>query len=205
MGKPTLRLLGGILKQLIKIHTTEEVIKKSTFIAIVAPVTTVEEAKEFLLEYSQADVTHNCWAYKVGQVYRFNDDGEPSGTAGKPILNAIEGQGFDNTIALVIRHYGGIKLGTGGLMRAYGGGVSRCLQAADFETIQQMETINLSVSFQHIQSIHNTTKNHNANILSETFTEDGVDLEIILLTDKKDKFIKDLVNITKGSIKLKTD
>ena len=143
------------MKQLTRVHTTEEVIKKSTFISIVGSVNSVDEAKAFLLEYSQADVTHNCWAYKVGQVYRFNDDGEPSGTAGKPILNAIEGQDFDNTAALVIRHYGGIKLGTGGLMRAYGGGVSRCLQSADYEIMQDMCEVIINVPFQFIQAIHN--------------------------------------------------
>jgi len=196
--------LDNILKQLTKIHSTEEVIKKSTFISIVAPIVTIDEAKQFLLLHSRADVTHNCWAYKVGQVYRFNDDGEPSGTAGKPIYNAIEGQGFDNTVALVIRYYGGIKLGTGGLMRAYGGGVSRCLQAAEFAIIKPMIDIQLTVAFQYIQIIHNMTKNYEANIKSEKFTENGVNLEILLLESKKVGFIKEIINITKGTVVINT-
>ncbi|MCF6318682.1 MAG: IMPACT family protein [Proteobacteria bacterium] len=190
------------MKQLTKIHRTEEVIKKSTFISIVAPVVSVNEAKTFLLKYSQADVTHNCWAYKTGQVYRFNDDGEPSGTAGKPILNAIQGQGFDNTVALVIRHYGGIKLGTGGLMRAYGGGVSRCLQAADFETMQDMSETIFKVPFAYIQAIHNLANNLQAKILSENFDEQGAIIVLKLLTEKTEQCVEKAVNLSKGSIVL---
>ncbi len=190
------------MKQLTKIHTTEELIKKSTFISIVAPVNSIDEAKAFLLEHSQADVTHNCWAYKIGQIYRFNDDGEPSGTAGKPILNAIDGQGFDNTVALVIRHYGGIKLGTGGLMRAYGGGVSRCLQSADFEIMQNMSEIVFKVPFQYIQAIHNLASNLKAEILSEDFDEHGAAIVLKLLTENVETCVEKAVNLSKGQIKL---
>lgn len=188
------------MKQLTQIHSCEEVIKKSTFISIVAPVLSVAEAKEFLSKHSQADVTHNCWAYKVGQIYRFNDDGEPSGTAGKPILNAIEGQGFDNTVALVIRHYGGIKLGTGGLMRAYGGGVSRCLQSADFEIMQDMSELAFKVPFAYIQAMHNLASNIQADILSEDFDEQGAVIVLKLLTENVESCVEKAVNLSKGQI-----
>ena len=190
------------MKQLKKIYQREEIIKKSTFIAIVAPVITVENAVSFIQKYSQENVTHNCWAYKVGQNYRFNDDGEPSGTAGMPILKAIEGQDFDNTAALVIRHYGGIKLGTGGLMRAYGGSVNRCLQESDFEIIQDLDQILLSVPFQYIQGIHNLVKNFDAKIKSDEFNENGAFMNIELLSEKKDFFIKESINLSKGSIQV---
>ena len=190
------------MKQLTQIHTTEEIIKKSTFISIVAPVNSVEEAKSFLQQNSQSDVTHNCWAYKIGQVYRFNDDGEPSGTAGKPILNAIDGQGFDNTVALVLRHYGGIKLGTGGLMRAYGGGVSRCLQSADFEIMQDMSELIFKVPFQYIQGIHNLASNITAEILSENFDEQGAVIVLSLLTENVETCVEKAINLSKGSIQL---
>ena len=190
------------MKQLTKNHTSEEIIKKSTFISIVAPVASLEEAKAFLLEFSQIDVTHNCWAYKIGQVYRFYDDGEPSGTAGKPILNAIEGQGFDNTAALVIRHYGGIKLGTGGLMRAYGGGVSRCLQSADFEIMQDMCEVMINVPFQFIQAVHNLASSIKAEIISEDFNENGAIMVLSLLAVNKDRCIEKAINISKGTIEV---
>jgi uncharacterized YigZ family protein len=190
------------MKQLTRVHTTEEVIKKSTFISIVAPVDSVEKAKAFLVEYSQADVTHNCWAYKVGQIYRFNDDGEPSGTAGKPILNAIDGQDFDNTAALVIRHYGGIKLGTGGLMRAYGGGVSRCLQSADFEIMQDMCDVMIKVPFQYIQAIHNLASSIKAEIASEDFNEQGAIIVLNLLAENREMCLEKAINLSKGQIEL---
>ena len=188
------------MKQLTKTHITEELIKKSTFITIVASVNSAEEAMDFLAEHSNFDATHNCWAYKIQQAYRFNDDGEPSGTAGKPILNAIEGQGFDNTVAVVIRHYGGIKLGTGGLMRAYGGGVSRCLQSAEYEAIQDLSEIILKVPFQYIQSIHNLSGNIKAQIISEDFNEEGAIIVITLLTSSNQIFKEKAINISKGQI-----
>ena len=190
------------MKQLDKINQREEIIKKSTFIAIVAPVTSVNDAMSFIQQYSRENVTHNCWAYKVGQNYRFNDDGEPSGTAGMPMLKAIEGQEFDNTAALVIRYYGGIKLGTGGLMRAYGGSVNRCLQESGFETIQDLEIVLLSVPFQYTQSVHNLVKKYDAQIKSEDFNENGAMINIELLSDRKDIFIKESINLSKGLIQL---
>ncbi|MFC6616804.1 IMPACT family protein [Deinococcus radiophilus] len=76
------------------------------------------------------DATHHCWAYRIGELYRFNDDGEPGGTAGAPILRAIEGQGVQHVMVIVVRYYGGVKLGTGGLVRAYGGAAAECLRTA---------------------------------------------------------------------------
>src|SRR5690606_41573561 len=99
----------------------EENIKKSRFLALAAPVASALEAMAFFANHHVADATHNCWAYRIGQEYRFNDDGEPGGTAGRPILQAIEGQQCDRVAVLVIRWFGGIKLGSGGLVRAYGG------------------------------------------------------------------------------------
>ena len=190
------------MKKLIQLHQTEEVIKKSTFIAIVAPIDSVAEAQSFLQQHSISDATHNCWAYKIGQNYRFNDDGEPSGTAGKPMYNAIEGQGFDNTVALVIRHYGGIKLGTGGLMRAYGGGVSRCLQAAKFETIQELCEITLNSPFPFIQAIHNLSQIFQGTVLAEDFNQHGARLVIKLLAADKNAFSQKAINLSKGSIEI---
>jgi len=188
------------LKQLTGIHSSQEIIKKSTFITIVAPVTTVEDAKSFLLEHSDFDASHNCWAYKIGQIYRFNDDGEPSGTAGKPMYNAIDGQEFDNAVALSIRYYGGIKLGTGGLMRAYGGGVSRCLQSSGFEIMQNISEITLNVPFAYIQSIHNLSTLFDANIFSEDFNENGAVMVISMLDKSTQEFVKKAINTSKGSI-----
>lgn len=79
---------------------------------------------------SDPSANHNCWAWRIGQAYRFSDDGEPSGTAGKPMLQAIDGQALDRVVVVVTRWFGGILLGSGGLMRAYGGTAAACLRAA---------------------------------------------------------------------------
>lgn len=109
----------------------EEEIKKSRFLAIAAPVDNEQAVKDFLETYKDHSTTHQCWAWKIGHQIRFNDDGEPSGTAGRPILATIEGNELTNVIVLVNRWYGGIKLGTGGLVRAYGGCAGQCLLLAE--------------------------------------------------------------------------
>lgn len=190
------------VKQISKTHQIEEVIKKSTFISIVGAVHNTQDVDDFLMTHSDANASHHCWAYKIQQSYRFNDDGEPSGTAGKPILNAITGQGFDNTIALVIRYYGGIKLGTGGLMRAYGGGASRCLQGAETEIIQDMTDIQVMVPFAHVQAIYNLSKNMQAQIISEDFNEHGAMITVNILTSLKSSFEEKSINLSKGQIRL---
>lgn len=108
-----------------------EEIRKSRFLALAAPVNSAAEAQAFIDSHSDLAASHNCWAWKAGNQYRFNDDGEPGGTAGRPILAAIEGQDCDQVVVLVIRWYGGIQLGTGGLARAYGGSAAKCLQAGE--------------------------------------------------------------------------
>ena len=107
-------------------HTAETEVKKSRFVATVAPVASPEQALAFVAAHRQADARHNCWAYRIGQEFRFYDDGEPGGTAGRPILAALEGSGLDRAVVLVVRYFGGVKLGAGGLTR----GAPRGKQAA---------------------------------------------------------------------------
>src|SRR3546814_1073968 len=85
---------------------------------------------DFVAEHAVAGANHNCWACRIGQTYRFSDDGEPGGTAGKPILQAIDGHDLDGIAVVVTRWFGGILLGSGGLVRAYGGTAALCLQGA---------------------------------------------------------------------------
>ena len=121
-------------------ETFTQDIKKSRFVAHAAPVGSEDEAKAFIAAVSDPSANHNCWAWRVGQAYRFNDDGEPSGTAGKPMLQAIDGQALDGVAVVVTRWFGGILLGSGGLMRAYGGTAAACLRAAaKMEIIARIE------------------------------------------------------------------
>ncbi len=116
-------------------HSYEEDIRKSRFLAQAVFLPTAEQAPELIAQLSTPAATHNCWAWRCGEQYRFNDDGEPGGTAGRPILAAIENQRFDQVLIVVTRWYGGIQLGTGGLARAYGGCANQVLQTAPSERL----------------------------------------------------------------------
>lgn len=114
-------------------HSYQEDIRKSRFLAQAVFLPCAEQAPELIAQLSTPTASHNCWAWRCAEQYRFNDDGEPSGTAGRPILAAIENQQFDQVLIVVTRWYGGIQLGTGGLARAYGGCAHQVLQTADSE------------------------------------------------------------------------
>ena len=116
-------------------HSYQEEIRKSRFLAQAVFLPSAEQATQLIAQLSTPNVSHNCWAWRCGDQYRFNDDGEPSGTAGRPILAAIENQNFDQILIVVTRWYGGIQLGTGGLARAYGGCANQVLQTASSETL----------------------------------------------------------------------
>lgn len=155
-------------------------IKKSRFLAQAAPVATPEQALAFVRAVSAADATHNCWAYRIGQDYRFNDDGEPGGTAGRPILQAIEGQGFDRVAVVVTRWYGGIKLGAGGLARAYGGTAAECLRTADRVAIVAMARLGFRCDFAELALFKARLRELEADPVREAFDADGVALEFEL-------------------------
>lgn len=125
----------------------EEDIKKSRFQAFATPVANEQEVKDFLDAYKDVSTTHQCWAWKIGQQLRFNDDGEPSGTAGRPILATIEGNELTNVLVLVNRWYGGVKLGTGGLVRAYGGSAGQCLMLAEKIELIEKQKVQFSCLF----------------------------------------------------------
>jgi uncharacterized YigZ family protein len=111
-----------------------EVVKKSKFIARASPVSSIEEALEFIAKVSEPKASHNCWAYRSSSTpayERFSDDGEPGGTAGRPILQAIEAEGIVDVAVCVTRYFGGTKLGTGGLVRAYGSAARNALKLAN--------------------------------------------------------------------------
>lgn len=149
-------------------------IKKSRFITLLAHTCGVSEAKDFIQQVKQQHPTarHHCWAFVAGkptdsQQLGFSDDGEPSGTAGKPILAQLMGSGIGEITAVVVRYYGGIKLGTGGLVKAYGSGVQQALKQievkykvpqveytlqCDYAQLAMVETLLLQVEGQILRS-----------------------------------------------------
>jgi uncharacterized YigZ family protein len=175
-----------------------EDIKKSRFFAQAAPVQTPEHALAFIREVSDAAATHNCWAYRIGQDYRFNDDGEPGGTAGRPILQAIEGQGIDRAVVVVTRWYGGIKLGAGGLVRAYGGTAAECLRRAERVPIVAMARLELRCDFAELALLKARLRELDAEIEREHFDMDGVELQIHLPETRVDETLSRITDISRG-------
>jgi len=158
----------------------QEEIRKSRFLAQATPVESAEQALAFVREVGDPTATHNCWAYRIGQDYRFNDDGEPGGTAGRPILQAIEGQAMDRVAVVVTRWFGGIKLGAGGLVRAYGGTAAECLRRAERVPIVAMARLGLRCDFAELALFKARLKDLQAEVEHEAFGPDGVELQLRL-------------------------
>ncbi|MEN4921784.1 YigZ family protein [Achromobacter spanius] len=176
----------------------QEDIKKSRFAAYAAPVATVDDAMRFFAERGDPEATHNCWAYRIGQEYRFNDDGEPGGTAGRPILQAIEGQDMDRVAVLVVRWYGGIKLGAGGLVRAYGGCAANCLRLAERTEIVDLATVRCNCGFAELALLKSRLAQAGAAIQQEDFNEEGVTLSFTAPRAVLGDLEVTVANITRG-------
>lgn len=181
------------------IELTEE-IKKSRFIVNAAPINTAEQANEFIEQISDPSATHNCWAWKIGQQYRFNDDGEPTSTAGRPILSAIEGQDCDQVVVVVTRYFGGIKLGTGGLIRAYGGSASHCLQQAELIELIARIQLQFHCYYNEWPIIENRLKELDAIIENQDFDAQGVKISLAITKDKSFLLQKNISDITRGRV-----
>lgn len=158
-------------------------IKHSRFIAQAAPINQPSDALAFLAAAGVPGATHNCWAYRLGGEYRSSDDGEPAGTAGRPILAAIDGQGLDRVVVVVTRWYGGIKLGAGGLVRAYGGTAAECLRQAPRLPLTAMCTIWLRCGFEDLGAVHQALAQHQAAKEQEDFHAEGALLRASLPLD----------------------
>jgi len=177
-------------------------IRKSRFIAHAAPVENPEQALAFLANISDPLATHNCWAYRIGQQYRFSDDGEPGGTAGRPILQAIEGQGFDRTIVVVTRWYGGTKLGAGGLARAYGGCAAECLRLAASTPLIDRAELRIDCEFALLPILQARFDEFSIRTLDETFDAHGVHLQLRLPRDRAVAFSALLRDLSRGRAKI---
>ncbi|MGP1665255.1 MAG: IMPACT family protein [Rhodanobacter sp.] len=173
-------------------------IRKSRFVAQAAPVDGAAQALAFLQSIRDPSASHHCWAYRVGAEYRFNDDGEPGGTAGRPILQAIESQGIDRVMVVVCRWFGGIKLGAGGLARAYGGTAAECLRLAERVPIVAMARLRLHCAFAELALLKARLGECLAEIDSETFDTEGVTLILCLPLDQVEHAQARVIAITRG-------
>lgn len=152
----------------------------------------------FFSQHHVPDATHNCWAYRIGQEYRFNDDGEPAGTAGRPMLQAIEGQQCDRVAVLVIRWFGGTKLGSGGLVRAYGGVAAQCLRLADKVEIIEEAMLDCACPFSDVALLQSRFPAYGLRVVEENFDGDGANWVLAVPREKAAEVAALIVDLTRG-------
>lgn len=178
----------------------EDVIKGSRFIARAHPAPDVEAAERVIREISSAhaDATHNCWAYRIGDVYRFSDDGEPGGTAGRPMLEVLSQRGLDRVAAVVTRYYGGTKLGAGGLVRAYGGTLAKALDTATVREVKPRVALRVHVPFAYLDVVHRLLDSApELRKGSSDFDAAGMTLTLTLPAAEQDRFAAALREATR--------
>lgn len=181
-------------------HAVE--IRHSRFIAHAVPLASDDDAARAIQALSDADATHSCWAWRVGDAYRWHDDGEPAGTAGRPILAAIDGQGVDRVAVVVVRWYGGIKLGAGGLARAYGGTAAECLRRAPRTLLVTLAVLAVHARFDDIGHVHSAMATFEAEKLSESFDPRGAFLTLRLPANLVDALKIHLRDATRDRVQL---
>ncbi|HEY8419641.1 MAG TPA: YigZ family protein [Clostridia bacterium] len=177
---------------------TEIVINKSRFLAKAYPVKSWEHACEILKDLKKTywDATHVCYgcvADKLGNNMRFSDDGEPAGTAGKPILDVIRQKNLRQVLVAVIRYFGGIKLGAGGLVRAYSKAASEVLKTADIVTIKPKTGVTFAVSYPDLSKIEYLLQNENIELINKEWGE-NVKVELNVVSDYVNEFLNSLKN-----------
>ena len=185
----------------------EYIVEKSKFITTLCPCSTEQEAQQFISRINKEfwDAHHNCTAFALGpcqEQQRSSDNGEPSGTAGKPMLEVLKKTGITNIAVVVTRYFGGIKLGAGGLIRAYSTAVSSTVQLAPKELHTQREQLQATVDYGNFGAIKRYLANRNLSFTSD-FGE-SVTLLILVTVDEVDTVITALQNMTGGTITYKT-
>ncbi|ORO98911.1 YigZ family protein [Streptococcus mitis] len=183
-----------------------EEIKKSRFICHAKRVYSEEEARDFItaIKKEHYKATHNCSAFIIGEhseIKRTSDDGEPSGTAGVPMLGVLENHNLTNVCVVVTRYFGGIKLGAGGLIRAYAGSVALAVKEIGIIEIKEQAGIAIQMSYAQYQEYSNFPKEHDLMELETNFT-DQVDTMIYVDKEEKENIKAALVEFFNGKVTL---
>ena len=194
---PTYTILAEAIES-----TTEE--KNSDFLTFLHPVTSREEAMVQVEQYRKKypDANHVCWAYVIGntrqpQTQAFSDDGEPSGTAGKPMLHVLTEREVGNSLAVVVRYFGGVKLGAGGLVRAYSAAVSTAVGRAQLIAVTPSIQLQVAVDFAKETKIRHIVNQYQGHILQVDYAT-HVTLEISLAAADAELFSQQVINETAG-------
>lgn len=182
----------------------KDVIKASRFIAYLYKALTVEEAQAYLADIRKLhpDANHHCWAYRIGEVYRFSDDGEPGGTAGRPMVEVLNKRDIDRVMAIVVRYFGGTKLGAGGLIRAYAGTVAKALDNANLLEVLPMVLLEVEITFDLMDSVFRFLAERPVTKEEPKYTANGMQLRLTMQQGLEEEFFLALSELSKGQAKL---
>ena len=182
----------------------EKIIEKSRFITYVTHVETEEDARAFIAEIRKQHTlaTHVCYAFiadKAGNLQRFSDDGEPQGTAGVPILEVLKNKKLFETAVAVVRYFGGVKLGAGGLVRAYSSSAAECLDGADIRVLEVCVEYEITVDYTGIDSVQKYLSTRACNVIATEYNENVRFLVAIKKTEES-AFIDGIVDYMQGKV-----
>ncbi|KMJ59009.1 hypothetical protein AB685_08010 [Bacillus sp. LL01] len=192
----------------VKGHGEHEInIQKSRFISHVARATTEEQAQSFIQDIKKKhwDATHNCSAYMIGehnQVQKANDDGEPSGTAGVPILEVLKKKDLKDTVVVITRYFGGIKLGAGGLIRSYGKATSEGINATGMVKRELVQIMHTKVEYTLLGKIENELRSSSIHRLKDIHYLEDVTFDVYVEEDKLQDFLDWMTDITNGKAEI---
>jgi uncharacterized YigZ family protein len=186
--------------------TVELSIKKSRFMGMCFPVNSQDQAEGFIrdVQKDHYKATHNTYAYVLepdGSVFKYSDDGEPSSTAGRPIYDAILGMGMTNVLVMVTRYFGGIKLGTGGLARAYGQSAKDALEAAEVVDMHRYRRLVMNADYGLVGSLQHFFEKFDHQVSNIDYLED-VTFHVDVAVGEVDAFITGLTELTNGQVKV---
>ena len=190
-------------KTLHEFSSDEIIIEKSTFIGYAKPIKTEEEAVEFINEIKKKhkDATHNVWAYTVGKnmnIQRYSDDGEPQGTAGIPTLEVIKKEDLRDVVVVVTRYFGGVKLGAGGLVRAYTKGAKIGIESAKIVEKVLYKEVRIKIDYNQLGKVQNEIMNMKY-FVKDTLYLDDVELIIYSRKEKVDELVNKITDITSAT------
>lgn len=189
-------------KTVIKEAEVEQIIDKSRFIGHVKPVESREEAEEFILEIRSRhkSATHNVPAFVIGEQFQLqwaSDDGEPQGTSGAPMVQMLVKEGITNLVIVITRYYGGIKLGTGGLVRAYTGTAKLAMEAGEICEVKELDELKVRLDYTFYGKLQNLSLNSNFEVGNAVF-EDAVVADLVMEPENKEEIKTMLSNLTGG-------
>lgn len=182
----------------------EQVIERSRFIAYIAPASSKEEGDAFIasIRAKHKDATHNVPAMVIGdkmQVQWASDDGEPQGTSGAPMVQLLTSEGITNVCIVVTRYFGGIKLGTGGLVRAYTSSARLALEAAGIREVREMTALDVVVDYTHLAKIQNLAREREW-VIDDIVYEDKVKMSLSCVSEEAEDMKRMLTEITSGAL-----